>query len=91
MKIVLEADPDSAPHRNRNRHGGKLRGADTAERPQRALGKILEHGRHVTQITLSPGDVTQDDVQVAGGRNDFLAEQVVGIIDHSQVKRFQFG
>lgn len=66
MQIILQADSHSAAHRNRNRHGRKLGVADAAERPQRALGEILEHGRHVTQAALRPGDIAQDDIQVTG-------------------------
>ena len=76
MKIVLQADPDSATHCNRDSNGGKLSGANSSERPQRVGRNILKHGRHVTQATLGSGDVSQDDVQVAGRGNDLLAKQI---------------
>lgn len=89
MQIILQADSHSAAHRNRNRHGRKLGATDAAKRPQRAGGEILEHGRHVTQAALRPGDIAQNDIQVAGRWNDLLAEQIVGVIDHAQIKDLQ--
>ncbi len=89
--VVFEshADPSAGGDGQGVHH--QLGVADAGQAPVRTGRQVADHHPHVQEVRLSAGDVAEDQVEVVRGPEHAAGDEVLGIVDHPRVERFQLG